>query len=407
MPDLPPSRNSGRHVLLALGWYSHKYHRGVAAHAKTAGWSLDAAMTHIWQDYLLREPSELSRYYDGIICCHTGDPQISEFVRQTGLPAVDLSAQESNVELPRVLMNNEAVGRLAAEEFLRRGFRHLTYCCLDHHNWAAIERYNGFSNAIMNAGCNCPLLAWSQHCRRSDILNRNELYRWLAERLSELPKPLGVMAHNDDFAAIALDVCLQTGLLVPEQVAVIGCDNDELVCEFAKIPLSSVDANMVEQARQGAELLDRLMDGEPPPAASIRIEPKGVVIRQSSDILAITNLPVALALRYIWSNYTNPMLSVPDVAEACGLSTRGLSKLFRQALSRTVADEIRRQRLRAALQYLEQSSFNIGDIAAKCGFASGKHLRQTLKRETGKSPRKYRSKTVVAGKRNLWQQGKA
>jgi LacI family transcriptional regulator len=390
-PPSNPSRSQGRHVLLAPGWYSHKYHRGVAAYAKNAGWSLDAGVTHMGQEYLLRDPASLAKHYDGIICCLPGDPEMSEFVRKSGLPAVDLAAQPPYIALPRVLMNNEAQGRLVAEEFLRRGFKNLASCCFDLRDWAAAERHAGFRARAELGGCACALLDWSQSCGRLDAWNREALCQWLAQRLADLPKPLGVMANNDDFAVLVLDACLQAGLLVPEQVALIGCDNDELVCEFARIPLSSVDANMSEQARRGAELLDRLMSGEPPPSEPIRVEPKGMAIRQSSDILAIDKLPVARALRYIWSQYANPLLSVPDVAEASGLSVRGLSKLFRGSLNRTVSEEIRKVRVGDALQRLAHSEDSIGEIATQCGFASGKHLRQTLKRETGSGPRQYRS----------------
>lgn len=400
MSDLPPfipSRSHGRHVLLAPGWYSHKYHRGVAAYAKTAGWSLDAGMSHMGQDYLLRDPEALSKHYDGIICCLPGDSAMNEFVRRSGLPAVDLAAQEPRIDLPRVLMNNEAQGRLVAEEFLRRGFKNLASCCFDLQDWATAERHAGFMAAVELGGRHCALLDWGQSCGRCDKWNREALCQWLAQRLSDLPKPLGVMANNDDFAVLVLDACLQAGLLVPEQVALIGCDNDELVCEFARIPLSSVDANMSEQARRSAELLERLMNGEPPPSAPVRVEPRGMAIRQSSDILAIENLPVAKALRYIWSQYANPLLSVPDVAEACGLSVRGLSSLFRKSLNRTVSEEIRRVRVCDALQSLAHSGDSIEEIAMKCGFASGKHLRQTLKRETGRGPRQYRCKADAGG----------
>lgn len=392
MKNRSPSRNehdSTRHVLLVLGWYSHQYHRGVAAYAKSAQWSLDATTVHAKIQSPGDDHGKLSKYFDGIICCLPGDPAIREFVRRAGLPAVDLAAQDQTINLPRVLMDNHAIGRLAAQTFLGRGFRNLAFCQF-YGTWSDKERLAGFSAAVAAAGQKCASLDWRTNCRKSDLWNWELTRRWLCRELEKLPKPLAVMAANDDAAVVVLDACQQAGLLVPEQVAIVGCDNDELVCDFARVPLSSVDPYMEEQARKGAELLDSLMRGEPAPKKPIRLPPKEVVIRQSSDILAVENMAVASALRFIWKNYADPNLSVPRVADAVSLSLRGLSKSFCQHIGRGVSEEIRRVRLEKARALLEQGDMLAYEVADRCGFASSKHLRETLKRELGRTPRQYR-----------------
>lgn len=386
-------KDSTRHVLLALGWYSHQYHRGVAAYAKSAGWSLDATTVHAKIQFTDREYEGLAKYFDGIICCLPGDPAIREFVSQSRLPVVDLAIQDQEIDLPRVLMDNPAIGRLAARTFLERGFRNLAFCQINN-TWSDKERFAGFSEVVEKAGKKSVLLDWSTSCRKKDFWSRELLCGWLCREFEKLPKPLAVMAANDDAAVVVLDACQQAGLLVPEQVAIVGCDNDELVCDFARVPLSSVDPCMEEQARKGAELLDFLMRGEPAPKKPIRLPPREVVIRQSSDILAVENVAVATALRFIWKNYTNPNLSVPLVADAAGLSLRGLSKSFRQHIGRGVGEEIRRMRMEKARALLEQGDALAYEIADECGFASSKHLRETLKREVGRTPRRYRDETV-------------
>lgn len=382
-------RESAKHVLLAPGWYSYQYHRGVAAYAQSAGWSLDASFTHTNVHYMLKNFRSLLRHYDGILCCLPSKSETGKFVQDAGLPTVDMAWQKGGVPVARVLQDNVAAGRIVADDLIKRGFQNLVFCRLKS-DWANLERFKGFSDRAALEGLECLLLDWEENCAKSQLPDRVLMCSWIGKKLKELPKPMGVMAANDDFAAIVLDACQLAGLSVPEEVALIGCDNDELVCSFARIPLSSVDVGLSSQAWRASQLLDDLMSGAQPPKKPVRVPVSDLVIRQSSDILAVDNREVATALSFIWRNFSDPNLSVPAVAEVSGLSVRGLSKSFLKYVGRGVAEEIRRIRLEKARNRLEQSDCLAFEIANECGFASAKHFRQCLRRDTGLTPREYR-----------------
>jgi LacI family transcriptional regulator len=297
-------------VLLALGYYDHQLHRGIARYARRAGWVLDTSMAHYgvlpthWEG-------------DGIITLmfpHRAD--IVEFVRGTSAAVVDLT-QDVAVDVPRVLLDNKAIGRLGAEHLLTRGFDNLAFFKFT----AAMdvrERSEAFERAARAGGAAYHALDWHSVSGTTAGLGTN-WFEWLAGRLREMPVPLGIMAQSDNRATGVLSACASVGLSVPEQVAVLGVDNDELVCEFAPVQISSVDSDRERLAYEGAALLDRLMRGERPPRRTKRIPPKGLVVRASSDILAIRHLEVATALRFIWDHFREPIVALrplPRLPEA-------------------------------------------------------------------------------------------
>ena len=215
---------------------------------------------------------------------------------------------------------------------------------------------------------------------------------WLAARLRALPKPLAVMAHNDYCAVSILDACQTAHISVPDELALVGCDNDELVCNFARIPLSSADTNLEGQAYKAARLLDQLMGGARPPRQPIRVPHKGITIRQSSDVLAIEHPGLARAIRSIGLNYADPSLSAERLAGEASMTRQGLDKACRQHLDRTVSEEIRRIRLAKAIELLRPgggSRPKVTAIARQCGYNSAKHLRDTLLRATGSTPLRF------------------
>jgi LacI family transcriptional regulator len=200
------------------------------------------------------------------------------------------------------------------------------------------------------------------------------------------------MAQNDDFAVMILDACRDAKIAVPDELALVGCDNDELVCNSARIPLSSADANLEGHAYEAARLLDQLMDGARPPRRPIRVAHKGVVIRQSSDVLAIEHPGLTRAIRSIGLNYADLSLSVERLAGEASMTRQGLDKACRQYLGRTVSEEIRRIRLAKAIALLRSGGGGrpkVAAIARQCGYSGAKHLRDTLLRATGSTPIRF------------------
>lgn len=375
-------------MLLLLDWYSRSYHSGVARYAREAGWVLNAYSAHI-------RPGEFIPDWrgDGILAMVHNEEPTGVFCREANVPAVDLAWQCPGMNFPRVLHDNHAHGKLAAEHFIQRGFRHFAFRGEKNPLWSEEERFAGFSTHLADHGYHCHRLRWNGAGRRSGATPRQH-QQALAESLKELPTPLAVMAHNDDSGVAVIDACLNAGLLVPEQVAVVACDNDELICNFAPVPLSSVDPDLERQAYEAAKLLDQLMSGKRPPRKPKRTPPKGVVVRQSSDIMAVEHVEVAKALRFIWEQYGDALMGVDDVVAATTLSKTGLNKAFQRHLKCPIGEEIRRIRLERAKALLRETPpMSVAAIAAACGYGSDKHLRDSLRRYEGAAPSEWRRRT--------------
>ena len=384
----PPPRDTRRHplkrLLLLLDWYSRAYHAGVAKYAGEAGWILDAMGAH-------GRPDDFVSGWrgDGILCMIHEPRTTGAFCRSASVPAVDLAWQCPDIPLPRVLHDNAAHGRLAAEHLLDRGFRNFAFYGDSPWLWSDEERFQGFQTCLMERGYQAVRLQ-PKPLSPPHASGRLQLDK-LSEALRGMPKPLGVMAHNDDCGIQVIDACLRGGILVPEQVAVVGCDNDVLICDFAPVPLTSVDPGLEIQAYEAARLLGKLMQGHPPPEHPIRIAPHGIVARQSSDILAVKHPEVAKAIRFIWERSHDPVLGVDDVVAATALSKTGLNKAFQSFLGRPVGEELRRFRLERAKMLLRNSpAMSITDIAVACGYGSDKHFRDSLLRYEGCTPSDWR-----------------
>ena len=374
-----------RRVLLLLGYHLTATEQGVAKYAREAGWTLDLRTLRTG---VLPDPQGI----DGILCLLGGwqiRPELTDFVRQTNLPLVDMHADEAGkVPAGRVLVNNREIGRLAAEHFVSRGFSHCLFCCQSLSDWSARERQQGFADSLDEQGVEHRTFEHAP--RNSPGSPPGDMVPHLARELARNPQPLGVFAENDDFAALVQDACERLGLRVPEQVAVLGCNNDPLVVDFARVPLSSVDPDTAGRAYRAAQLLDRLMDGEPVPENPVLIDPVGIVTRLSTDILAVADLRVAGALTYIRRHFTDPSLNPDVVSDACEIPARTLARLFKQHLARSVADEIGQLRRQHAQQLLTGGDLSATEVALQSGFASLLHLRRHFQRHLGTTPRQWR-----------------
>lgn len=370
-----------RKVLLALSWYLAEIHHGVARYAKEQGWSLQADMAF---------DSEIPWGWegDGVITLLGSEPEEVEFVRSVSSPVVDLALTRSEIPLPRVSVDNQAVARMAAEHFLGRGFRNFAY--FGRYGLGVdLRRRDYFQRCLATNDFDCEIIAWEKE--RGDRPDTWEMRRvWLAERIGRLPKPLAVFTSRDKDGAEAIDACLDAGIHVPEEVAVLGVNNNELLCDFLSVPLSSIDIAWARVGYEGAALLGRLMDGEPPPGSPTLLPPNELVVRHSSDILAVEDLDVARALRFIWERYTDANVGVPQVAAAVHMSRSRLDKAFRKHVGRNVGEEIRLLRLRRVKKLLLETKWTLEEIGRASGFATQPHFYRTFKKTEGLTPRAYR-----------------
>lgn len=376
-----------RSVLFALTDTHHGFFRGAAKYAKEHQW-------HVVADMIYTAKIPVGWRGDGILSFIGDRDDLAQFILTSGLPAVEISLVRNDIKLPRVEGDSEMIGKTAAQHFLERGFRNFAWApFLD--DVVNAERYRGFANRLARAGFTCHLLpaADSRHGPPAtrDWTGRRRL---LTRELQRLPKPLAVFGYNDCVAADIIDACDDAGLFVPEAVAVLGVDNDQILCECVRVPLSSVCHDLEGMAYRAAALLDRLMSGRKPPMRTIRVPPTGLVTRRSTDITAIDNLQASRALRYIQDQYTNPLLGVDDVVAATDLSRRPLEIAFRKELQRSLNEEIVRTRLEKVKELLSTTKLTVAQVAGLTGFSRPSHLFRTFRKFIKLSPKHFRKKQV-------------
>jgi LacI family transcriptional regulator len=311
-------------------------------------------------------------------------------LRKMGCPTVRLGqlAHPNDEILPAVLPDGVATGHLAAEHFAEREFRNVAY--VGRRPWSLSRTmYEAFRDRAEALGCTSHLLRVGGEKSMTETAKYELRARQVGQWLTGLPKPVGVLSFSDSQAATLCTMCRRSGLAVPEDVAVLGLGNDLLDCEMSPVALSSIDVARDEWGRQAAQLLQRLMHGEPEPGAPIMIPPRGIVARRSTDVLAVADPAVAQAMRFMWDNL-DQNLSVVHVAEAVDVPRRKLERAFRQHLKRGINAELRRKRLERCCELLRGTDITITDLAPMVGFRSGDYLHASFKQAFGITPRKYR-----------------
>ncbi|MHC2065928.1 XylR family transcriptional regulator [Bremerella sp. T1] len=333
---------------------------------------------------------------DGIITRST-TPQLAEQLKAWNIPTVDLTDIYGDQGLPHIGTDHEAVGRMGAAHLLERGFRYFAFCGFSGHNWST-RRYHGFKDAIEKTAGPVELLEgpWDS----SSALTWEQQQAQLCDWLRGLPRPIGIMACNDMRGQHVLDACRRINAAVPEEVAVIGVDNDELVCELCDPPLSSVMPNPQRIGFEAAALLDRLMKGEEPTQMSKLVEPLGIVTRQSTDVLAIEDPLVASAVKYIRQHACDG-ISVVDVLQHVPVSRSILERRFRKFIGRSPQAEIRNVQLKRVKQLLRETDLPLERIAGLSGYDHPEYMSVVFKRELGQTPGQYRTQNVKGASRRF------
>ena len=375
------ARSSRKQVLLAMGWYVHEVNLGVAQYAQEAGWVLDDTASHSGV-----KPS--SWRGDGIITISTGvSTPLLEFVASSGVPVVDVSSASDHSSYGRVQPDNFAIGRLAAEEMLGRGFRNFAFFTLDPAAPVVRGRIEGFQAAIENAGHRFYLLNFEDHLRQKG--NWDDIVPWLGRKLKKLPKPLGTMAQYDAEANYIARASLEAGLHVPEEIAVVGVDNDPIYSQRGLVPLTSVISNRELVGYRGAELLAHLMSGGTPPSEPVRIPPGGVIVRRSTNVFASEDAAISKALAFI-ASHCGESVGVNDVVQASGVCRTALFAKFANQLGHSIHSELLRQRVAKAKLMLSTDNEKLEAIAGACGFTSVSALWVAFRTHEGKSPSEFR-----------------
>lgn len=364
--------------------YSRGLLEGVISYTKSvSGWSVHLTE----QERNAPPPAWLESWGgDGIIArIETAD--MGRRLKQYGIPIVDLSAAQRIPGVPWADTEDLAIVKLAIKHFTDRGFRHLGYCGDAGFVWST-RRSVHFHRLAEKAGCQS--YEFGSTARYDPKFNPSIETRRIRDWLQDLPRPIAIMGCYDFKAQQVLDACRQLDLAVPEQVAVLGVDDDRLLCELSDPTLSSIIPDTRGTGFEAAALLDRMMNGEHIATDQpLLTQPKGIAVRQSTDTLAIDDEQIAKALGYI-RRHATANIRVADVLRLGTLSRRSLEHRFKKWVGRTPSEEIQRVKIQRIKQLLRETKLSIGQIARRTGFEHGEYMAAVFKRETGQTPTDYR-----------------
>jgi LacI family transcriptional regulator len=335
-------------------------------------------------------PRWLRHWHGDGILARIEDHQMGETIRQTNLPAIDLRYSVPNLGLPHVGLDNKTVVGLAFQHLTDCGFRQFGFCGLSpgQNVWLDLRR-SLFDVIVRRSGSACHIFEGPSQSRRATWEDEQEQ---IAAWIRRLPKPVGVMACNDDRGLQVLDACRRVNIMVPEDVAVIGVDNDEILCSLANPKLSSVDVGTYHVGYTAAALLDRMMAGEPPPKEPVLLAALAVVPRESTNVLATEDRELAEAIRLIRERACEG-LRLKDFGRTTSLSRRTLGRRVRALLGRSPKDEITRVQLEKAKSLLAETELPVVAIAERCGFSQPKYFSQVFHAKVGTPPASYRRDT--------------
>lgn len=308
-------------------------------------------------------------------------------VVELGLPMIVLDINEEVAGIPNIVTNETAIGKMAANHLMELGLKQFGFCGFEDVLWSR-KRCKSFCRTVRSSGHDCHIFQRPKpKTHRSGEEDQHPIGKWLGS----LPKPVGLMACNDDRAQYLLEACKLSSLKVPEQIAIIGADNDRLVCELADPPLSSIALNTQKAGYQAARSLAKMIASKKIRSGKILVHPTHVAKRRSTDVFAVNDNLVASAINYI-NQHSNRVLSVEDVAAAVGLSRRMLHNRFKQAIGRSIHDEITRVRIQKAIRMLVETNMTVTEIALTMGYSGAEKLIRHFQRETGITPLAYRKK---------------
>jgi LacI family transcriptional regulator len=303
---------------------------------------------------------------------------------------VDVLGVVEGSGFPLVHVDDRAVGEMAAEHLLERGFRHFAYLGIRRENWSHI-RQEAFRAALESRGYPVTVRSEPRHDLESETweLHQTRLAQWL----SRLPKPVGIMVCSDQRGSQLLEACLRAGLRVPEEVAVIGVDNDEPLCNVCQPTLTSVLPGHERTGYEAAALLERLMRGALPPRKPTLIAPIKIVTRLSTDFLAVDDDAVSRALCIIREHAVH-RIRIDEIASRVGVSRSVLQRRFRASLGRTLNEELIQQRLKVAQQLLLESSLSLTEIAERSGFEHAEYMANVFRARLNRSPAGMRRRSI-------------
>jgi LacI family transcriptional regulator len=335
------------------------------------------------------DPSWLfRRHWDGVICRHLDSRLIEECIKRN-VPCVDLEdATIFHEGVPKIRPDNFALGNMAGEHLLDRGFSNFGYCGFSSEDWS-LERRKGMCEAIEATGKECSVFdtVYSHELDPGwDMREQALIQRWI----ETLPKPVAIMACNDMRALQVMEAVHSAGLKIPEDVAVIGANNETCRVRMAHPALTSIPMNLEEWGYSAAKALDEIMEGKSA-QKELFIDPMPVIVRRSTEVFAVEDKVVSKALRIIHEEACE-MLRVEELSKRVNVSRSVLERRFRKFLRKSPQEEIRSVKIAEAKKLLIETDKPLAEIAELIGFEHPEYLSVMFKRLTGEPPSEYRNR---------------
>jgi LacI family transcriptional regulator len=370
------SRACGRGILLGVSKYCNLFSR----------WDLKQKAPFYLSSHNQIDDSELPESWaaDGMII---DLPDIILSGRKKGVAVIGIDIREPVQGVPNIVPDDYTIAQIALTHFIDRGFFQLAFCGFEGIHWS-FKRGKHFVELAEAQGLH---VAEYQIKNVQEAFFLDEALLAITGWLKNLTYPLGLLACNDDCGKIVSTACESAGIRIPEDIALLGVDNDEMVCLPNSSPLSSIVQNFEKSGFEAAELLDRIMKGQEKLAdRRIVIQSTHVVARHSTDILATDDPEITTALQYIRQNINQP-IGIPDVVAATMMSRRALEYRFQKVLGRSIGSLIRSQRTARISKLLIETNLTISQIANELGYTSAEHIARYFRREKGMSPSEFRN----------------
>lgn len=388
--DIRESRPERRRIMLVhFDYYDAATHRGIVEWVREHDWSLDASMVRF------RELPRIATV-DGILIT-VSRPGSTDWLRKFNCPIVRMHAVPSAEllagcsDFPAVEGDFTSIGRLGAEHLLTLGRPHFVFYQRGQGEDVMALR-KSFVGRLRAAGHEPTIVDFCADHQDRDPLQPTTLEQrlaWLTERLRSLPRPMAIMTEDDRFAPDIIEAARILKLRVPTDIAVLGCDDNALCHGVSPIPISSVDSNNFGVGYAAAGLLAGLIEGQPPPKATIYVPARRVLMRQSTATYAGSHAGVSAALRHLRQNFQRK-LPVELLARDVGLSVRGLEVAFRKELGCSIQEELRRLRVTAATRLLEETDLKLDAVAAETNLGDAKNLCRVFAKMHGITPDAWR-----------------
>ena len=364
-------------ILFALRVYYPKIHQGLVAYAQKANWSLRFCRTN-------QEQEVLNWHGDGVIIGTGLLHDRAEELKSLPCPVINIGNLPG---IHSIFCENKLIAEKAYLHFKERQFiNYATYT-----RWANVGyvRQAEFEKIVKGEGLHCASIRPSQD---DDWLERRKN---IIEQVKALKKPVAVFTEQDETALELIDICLSAGISVPEEVAIIGVRNDDLICAPSIVPISSVENLQFNHGYKAGEYLDDLIHGRVGEDELSRLyAPGDVITRRSTDVYAVNHDGVLKALKFIQQNFRGG-ITTQDIVKASEMSHNGLLKAFKTHLKRTPSEELLRVRLDSAKELLQNSNLSINEIAGEAGFGDYHSLYFAFKRVFGQTPKEYRNNSFL------------